>query len=423
MSGRISVSRTSGGIPVVVEHIPGSQSVGYMVGVATGSRDEHDGIRGLSHLLEHTVFRETSTRNSYQMAKEMEGAGGEMNAFTGKEMTAFYGVTISETAGTARELVGDIVSDPLISENDTELEKKIVLQELSMIKSEPDSYIHDLFETQLWRGHPLSQDEGGPEEVVAGLTHVDLREYYDEKYRIPNLEVYAAGNVCLEDTVEWAEKTFDGMSGGKRNERYAPKTPEAMYGFVNHDTDHYQVAMGFPSYDASNKDRMAATMLSAVLGSGTSSRLFHSVREDKALVYSIYTTVSQCSDASSLTTYMSCTGSNVIEAMETVASEIGRFLSEGLEKGELERSKRLIKGANVRSMESTEHRLYRLGVNHMLNGSTECLEDRLAKIDAVTEDDVMRVAEDLLKSDRLNTVVLGKDNRKLSGYDYSALSF
>lgn len=423
MSGRIAISRTSGGIPVVVEHIPGSQSVGYMVGVATGSRDEHDGIRGLSHLLEHTVFRETGTRDSYQMAKEMEGAGGEMNAFTGKEMTAFYGVTITETAETARELVGDIVSDPLISENDTELEKKIVLQELSMIKSEPDSYIHDLFETQLWRGHPLSQDEGGPEEVVAGLTHEDLREYYNEKYRIPNIEVYAAGNVDLDATVEWAEKTFDGMSGGKRNVRSAPKTPEAMYGFVKHDTDHYQVAMGFPSYDASSKDRMAATMLSAVLGSGTSSRLFHSVREDKALVYSIYTTVSQCSDASSLTTYMSCTESNVIEAMETVTSEIGRLLADGLEKGELERSKRLIKGANVRSMESTEHRLYRLGVNHMLNGSTECLEDRLAKIDAVSEDDVMRVAEDLLKADRLNTVVLGKGNRKLSKYDSSALSF
>lgn len=423
MSSRITVSKTSGGIPVVVEHIPDSQSAGYMIGVATGSRDEYEEIRGLSHLLEHTVFRETGTRNSYQMAKEMEGAGGEMNAFTGKEMTAFYGVTIKETADTARELIADIVADPLISENDTELEKKIVLQELSMIKSEPDSYIHDLFETQLWRGHPLSQDEGGPEETVAKLTNVDLRAYYNEKYKIPNIEVYAAGNVDLDETVEWAEKSLDGMSGGKRNVRTAPSVPESMYGFVKHDTEHYQVAMGFPSYDASHKSRMAVSMLSAILGSGTSSRLFHSVREDKALVYSIYTSVSQCSDASSLTTYMSCTESNVIESMETVVQEIGKLLSEGLEKGELERSKRLIKGANVRSMESTEHRLYRLGVNHMLNGSVECLEDRLTKIDNVTEEDVMRVAEDLLKSDRLNTVVLGKGNRKLTKYDSSALSF
>lgn len=424
MSGHmISVSRTSGGIPVVVESIPGSESVGYMIGVATGSRDETKDILGLSHLLEHTVFRETETRDSYQMAKEIEGAGGEMNAFTGKEMTAFYGVTIRETADVAKDLVGDIVANPKINDKDTELEKKIVLQELSMIKNEPDSYIHDLFETTLWRGHPLSQDEGGDEKLVAAMTSADLREYYEEKYRIPNLAVFAAGAADIEDTVAWAEETLDCKSGGRRNDRSAPPTPESTYSFVKNEADHYQVAMGFPSYGASSKDRMAVTMLSAVLGSGTSSRLFQGVREKKALVYSVYTTVAQCSDASSMTTYMSCTEENVTEAMETVSSEIGRLLADGLEKGELNRAKRLIKGANVRAMESTEHRLYRLAVNYMLNESTESLEQRLAKIDAVTEDDVMRVAEDLLRPDRMNTVVLGKGSRRLRSYDPSSLSF
>ncbi len=424
MSGQnISISKTSGGIPVVVENIPGSESVGYMIAVATGSRDETKDILGLSHLLEHTVFRETKTRDSYQMAKEMEGAGGEMNAFTGKEMTAFYGITIRETADVAKDLVGDIVANPMINDNDTELEKKIVLQELSMIKNEPDSYIHDLFESTLWRGHALSQDEGGEEDLVRKMTSSDLRAYYEEKYRIPNLAVYAAGSADIDDTVAWAEETLDGMSGGCRNDRSAPQTPKSEYRFVKNEAEHYHVAMGLPSYGASNPDRMAVSMLSAVLGSGTSSRLFQAVREKKALVYSVYTTVAQCSDASSMTTYMSCTGENVIEAMETVSSVIGGILDGGLEDGELDRAKRLIKGANVRAMESTEHRLYRLGVNHMLNGSTESLEERLARIDSVTEDDVMRVARDILRGDRLNTVVLGKGNRKIKGYDPSALSF
>ena len=423
MSGSIiTLSSTSGGVPVVVESIPGSQSAAFMIGVATGSRDEHPGIFGLSHLLEHTVFRETETRNSYQMAKEMEGAGGELNAFTGREMTAFYGITIRETAATAMDMVGDIVANPKINEEDTELEKKIVLQELSMIRNEPDSYIHDLFESTLWRGHPLCQDEGGDEKVVAGLTSSDLRAYYEEKYRIPNLAVYAAGSIDVEDTVRWAEETLDCMSGGRRNPRSPPQTPGSEYRFVKGDAEHCHVAMGFPSYGASHPDRMAASMVSAVLGSGTSSRLFQAVREKKALVYSIYSTVSQNSDASSLTSYMSCTDRNVVEAMETVASVVSQFLREGLEKGELERAKRLVKGANVRSMESTEHRLYRLGVNHMLNGSTETLEERLARIDAVTEDDVMRVAQGLLREDRLNTVVLGKGNREIRNYDASALT-
>ena len=423
MSGStITSSSTSGGVPVVVENIPGSQSAAFMIGVATGSRDEHPEIFGLSHLLEHTVFRETETRDSYQMAKEMEGAGGELNAFTGREMTAFYGITIKETAPTAMDMVGDIVAHPKINEEDTELEKKIVLQELSMIRNEPDSYIHDLFESTLWRGHPLCQDEGGDEKIVAGLTSADLRAYYDEKYRIPNLAVYAAGSIDVDETVRWAEETLDGMSGGARNQRSAPSAPKSEYRFVKGDAEHCHVAMGFPSYGASHPDRMAASMVSAVLGSGTSSRLFQAVREKKALVYSIYTTVSQNSDASSLTSYMSCTDKNVVEAMETVATVISGFLREGLEKGELERAKRLVKGANVRNMESTEHRLYRLGVNHMLNGSTETLEERLSRIDAVTEDDVMRVADDLLRADRLNTVVLGKGNREIRKYDASALT-
>lgn len=423
MSDRIAASRTSGGIPVVAERIPGSRSAGFMVGVATGSRDEVPGIFGLSHLLEHTVFRETGRMDSYQMAKEMEGAGGELNAFTAREMTAFYGITISETAGTAMDIVGDIVSDPLINEEDTELEKKIVLQELSMIESEPESRIHDLFETQLWRGHPLSQDEGGDSETVKRLTSEDLRAYYDEKYRIPNIAVYAAGDVSVEETAEWAERTFDGMSGGRRNERSPPPVPEAGYRYVQSETDHLQVAMGFPSYGASHPDRTALSMLSCVLGTGTSSRLFQSVRERKALVYSVYTTVSQESDASSLAAYMSCVDANAAEAMSTVSEEIGRLLSDGLEEGELERAKRLMKGANVRAMEETEHRLYRLCVNNMLNGSTESLEERLDKIDAVTGEDVMRVAEDVLRPDRMNVVVLGKAGRTVRKTEISDLAF
>ena len=393
------------------------------MGVATGSRDEVPGIFGLSHLLEHTVFRHTTTRDSFQMAKEIEGAGGELNAFTGREMTAFYGITISETAPVAMDMVGDIVANPLIGEEDTELEKKIVLQELSMIENDPETRIHDLFESHLWRGHQLGQDEGGDKDIVAKLTSEDLRAYYEEKYLIPNLAVYAAGDVDLDSTVAWAESALDGRAGGRRNVRTEPPMPKADYEFVKSEADHLQVAMGFPSYGASHEDRSAVTMLSAVLGSGTSSRLFQSVRERKALVYSVYTTVSQESDASSLAAYMSCTDKNVEEAMSTSVKEFGKLLSEGLEKGELDRAKNLVKGANVRAMESTEHRLYRLCVNNLLNGSTESLEERLAKIDAVTEDDVMRVAGDILMPDRLNVVVLGKAGRSVRNLDISDLGF
>ncbi len=419
----IETSSTSAGIPVVTEKVPGSRSAGYMIAVATGSRDETGEISGLSHLLEHTVFRATETRDSFMMAKQIEGAGGEINAFTGRECTAFYGITIDETASVAMDIVGDIVANPKLTAEDTELEKQIVLQELSMIKSEPETYIHDLFESQIWRGHPLSRDEGGDEEIVAALTSADLRKYYEEKYRIPNLSVYAVGAVDPEETAEWAGNALDGLAGGRRNIRTEPPRPVSGYRFERNDSDHYQIAIGFPAYGARHRDRTAASMLNALLGSGTSSRLFQEIREKKALVYSVYSTVSQCSDASSLAAYMSCTGSNVCEAVATAESEFRRFLDEGFGEKELERAKNLTKGAVIRSAESAESRLYMLGMCHLLTGSAESLDDRLARIDAVTAEDVMRAAGDILDPGRMNIVILGKGRKKFEEIDPSLFSF
>ena len=417
----ISIGKTKGGIPVVTEHIPGCESVGYMVAVGTGSRDESEDILGISHLLEHVVFRATKKYSSYQMAKEMEGAGGELNAFTGRELTAYYGVTIRETKDVAKEMVSDIVANPLINEDDVELEKKIVLQELSMIENEPDSYIHDLSSQNLWRGHKLSQDEGGKVEIVKRLGSRELRAYYEERYGIPNMAVFAAGDVDIEDTISWAEDRFETLSGKMDISRSKPNVPKASYNFTKNNSEHCHVSMAFPSYDSNDPRRAATTMLSAVMGSGTSSRLFQEVREKKALVYSVYSTVEQYCDAGALCTYMSSTDDNVIEAMETSAKAFGDLRRNGLEKGELDRTKKLLKGAIVRSMESTQHRLYRLGRDYMLNGKVMTLRERLDMLSEVTEEDVMKVVEDIIKPSTLNITVLGKGNGKIKRFDSSHL--
>ena len=417
----ISFGRTSGGIPVLIERIPGSESAGYMVGVRTGSRDEDKSVMGISHLLEHVVFRETKSRSSYQMAKEMEGAGGELNAFTGREMTAFFGVTIKETKDVAKDTVSDIVVNPLINDNDVELEKKIVLQELSMIENEPEAYIHDLFSSNLWRGHPLSQDEGGLPEIVKGLGSKELREYYEGRYGIPNISVFAAGAVDMEEVLSWAEEKFDGLSGKKEIKRERPDAPKAGYTFTKNSSEHYHVAMGLPAYDSDHPDRVPLMILSAVIGSGTSSRLFQEVREKKALVYSVHNVVEQHSDAGAICTYLSSTDENVIESMETVAKVYKGIKDNGLERGELERTKNLIKGVLVRSMESTERRMYRLGREFLLNGKYHSLGDRLRMISDVTEEDLMRVATDIIKASALNVSVLGRNNASIEKFNSSRL--
>jgi len=418
---KISFARTSGGIPVLVENIPGSESAGYMVAVRTGSRDEDKSVMGISHLLEHVVFRETKNRSSYQMSKEMEGAGGELNAFTGREMTAFFGVTIKDTKDVAKDTVSDIIVNPLINDKDVELEKKIVLQELSMVESEPELYIQDLFSTNLWRGHPLSQDEGGLPEIVKELGSKELRAYYEERYGIPNISVFAAGAVDIKEVLSWAEEKFDGLSGKKNIKREKPKIPEAGYSFTKNNSEHYHVAMGFPAYDSDHPDRVPLQLLSAVIGSGTSSRLFQEVREKKALVYSVHNVIEQHSDAGAMCTYLSSTDKNVIEGIETTAKVYRSIRDNGLEKGELERTKNLIKGVLVRSMESTERHMYRLGREYLLSGKYQSLGDRLKEISNVTEEDLMRVASDVIDGARLNISILGRKNKDIEKFNGSGL--
>ena len=419
----ISMEYTSAGIPVITDSVPGCRSSGYMVAVNTGSRDEHPEIFGLSHLLEHVVFRATKTRTSFQMSKEMEGAGGEMNAFTAKEMTAFYGVTIDSTANVAKDLVADIVSNPLIAKDDTELEKKIVLQEISMCENDPESYIHDLFDEVIWDGHELSQGEAGTRDVVNSLTNVDLREYYDERYRVPNLTVFACGSVDKDDVLRWAEENFDPMSGGRPNPRKAPVLTGSAYRHYKRKGDHCYVGMGFRAFDANDDDLPALTLLNAVLGSGSSSRLFQNVREEKALVYSIYNYVDQYTDAGSMGTYMSATEENVLDAIETTARTYRELKDGGLTDGELQRVKNLVKGALIRGMESTSRRLYTLAKGTMLVGKPRSLEERLSRLDAVTEEDVMRVAEKVIRPEGLNVVMYSDDVASMKDFKPTQLDF
>ena len=419
----ISVCHTSGGIPVITDSVPGSQSSGFMVAVNTGSRDEYPEIFGLSHLLEHVVFRATPTRNSFQMSKEIEGAGGMLNAFTAKEMTAFHATTIKETADVAKDIVADIVSRPLIAKEDTELEKKIVLQEISMIENEPESYIHDLFDETIWKGHELSQGEAGLKEIVKGLTNEDLRKYYDERYRIPNITVFGVGAVDQDDVRRWAEENFDGMGKGKATSRTVPKVSGSSYRHYKRKDDHCYVGMGFRGCGPRDDDRNALKLLSAILGSGSSSRLFQSVREEKALVYSVYNHVAQFCDASTMGTFMSATKENVLEAIETTAATYRRLKEEGLNEGELRRAKNMVKGASIMAMESTDNRMYRLARITMLTGEPEELDDRIAALEAVTEEDVMRVAQKLLDPKEINVVMYSEDVKSMKDFSTDQLDF
>jgi len=420
MDEKIFFERTASGIPVIVDVIPDSENAVFAVGVGTGSRDEDSRICGISHLLEHVVFRGTTTRTSFQISKEIESAGGEMNAFTGKEMTAFYGATIKSTSDVAKNLVADIIMNPLIKEDDVSLEKEIVLQEISMWENDPESYIHKIFAETLWHGHELSKNEAGEAKVVESLKAKDLREYFTERYRRPNMAVFAAGATDPSDVMNWAETEFGGIKEGKKITRTTPGRTSRDYRFVERKGDHSYIGMGFSAYPADHKEASALSILTAILGAGMSSRLFQKVREEKALAYSVYCMVDQNSDAGSMAAYMSSTEKNVMDCIATTAQVCKELRDEGLVKGELERARNLIKGATARQSESTNNRLYRLIKRYMLTGSTETIGERMRKLDAVTEEDVMRVATDVITKE-LVVSVYGTNTSKMKKFDIGSI--
>lgn len=421
MEPEVTFSITEGGIPVIIESIPGCESVGVMVAVSTGSRDESKNNYGISHLLEHVIFRNTKNRTSLQMANEIEGAGGELNAFTGREVTAYYGITIAETKEVVKDLISEIVTCPDFNEKDLELEKKIVLQELSMIKNDPGTYIHDLFTKFLWRGHELQNDEGGDEKIVKSLTVDDLMKYYDERYGSPNMSAFLAGSVNPSAALLWAQEKLDVTGGKKPIVRTPPKTPVAGYLFEENKSPHCEIAMGFPTYGGNDPKGVELMIVSAALGMGTSSRLFQTVRETNALVYSIYTSIDHHSDCSSMEVHMSATQENAAKAIRMTAEVMSGFKKEGIGEEELERTKRLVKGQIVRYMESTERRLYKMSDQYVLAGEYHPMSYRLEKISNITKESVDEVIDEVIRSDRLNTVVLGGSNRALRKFDYTSL--
>ncbi len=419
----LSLTSTTAGIPVAVERIPESQTSGYLLAVRTGSRDEESRIMGISHLLEHVLFRGTKNRDNVRIMREIEEAGGQLNAFTSAEVTAYFGVTLDRTAQVAKDLVADITVNPLIRSEDIEMEKKIVLQEISMWEDDPDSYIHSLFARTLWDGHGLGLLEAGEVETVKALTEEDLRTYFEERYRLPEISVIACGNVDVDDVTTWAEENFDNRNGSKGIVREAPKDHGTGMKVFPRDGEHSYVGMGFPSYPSNHPDRTALRALNAILGAGGSSRLFQSVREEKCLVYSIHTSVDQHSDAGSLAAYFSCTEENVVETITTVVDELARLRRDGIEEEELQKAKNMVRGHLVRAMESTSNRMYRLARNYMLSGEAVPFQNDLKRMDTVTLDDVMRVADDLLRPDRLNIAIYGRETEDLKKLDLGAFDF
>jgi len=397
----LMLRRTPSGIPVIVDRLEYSKAAALAIYISVGSRDEPREQCGIAHLLEHLLFKGTLLHSSKQMSQQIEAAGGEMNGYTSKELTAYFISTLDVTFPTGEELLAEMIRKPLLDPKDVETEKKVVTQEIRMAEDDPESYIHDLLAKAMWKGNPMANSEGGEVDCVLPLTREDIWSFFDNYYRPPHMAVVATGNVDAEQVVDWATRSFDDMGlARKKVLRKAPKFHPGVQLYPR-EGDQVYAAMGFPTVKASHPDRYAVAMLSAILASGTSSRLYQKVREENGLVYSIYSMAAPFTDCGVLGVFFSTSSENADRVFRLIADELRGMKEKGLEKDELTRAKHWVEGMIVRKLEPVESRMFFLGEAFLQAGALMTREELLAKLEGVSQDDVERMARTMLDQGKL----------------------
>ena len=411
--GVITRTVLPGGLRVVTEAMPGVRSASVGIWVPVGSRDESPGLAGTSHFLEHLLFKGTTGRSALDIASEMDAVGGEFNAFTEKEHTCYYATVLDRDLPLAIDIVTDVVLDATITAQDVDVERGVVLEEIAMRDDDPADLVHDEFAGALFGDVPLGRSILGTEESIRALTRKQMHGYYKRRYTTDSMVVSVAGNVDHAEVVRLVRRAFD----GRLNVEIGPKPPrrgpehgsdEAPARAVlvrSDDTEQANIVLGCRGLSRHDRRRYALGVLSASLGGGMSSRLFQRIREERGLAYSVYSYTGTYSDTGVFGVYAGCQPGKAEEVLSLVLTEFAAVERDGLSDAEIERGKGQMRGATVLGLEDAGSRMTRIGKSEVAYGDILGVDDLLARVDAVTADDVRAVAELVLERPRCLTVV------------------
>ena len=400
------------GIRVITERMPHVRSVAVGVWVETGSRREPESRGGMSHFIEHLVFKGTATRSAEEIARTMDSVGGQMDAFTTKEHTCFYVQVLDEHLPLAVDLLTDILLHPKFDGDELEREKSVVLQEIKMVEDTPDDIVHDIFAGQVWENHPLGRPILGTRELVTGFSRDLIAEHFAEEYVPPKVIIAVAGNVTHDNVVELFTAGFEGFARAplERPDTPPPFTPGVN--IVHKQLEQVHVVMGFPGLRQSDPRRYAAFLLNDVIGGSMSSRLFQEIRERQGLVYAIHSGVQAYIDTGVLYLYAATDPGNFAKVLKSVLKELRDLKKDGITAEELKRAKDHIKGSLMLSLESTSSRMNRLAKHEMHLGSFMTMDAMTAAIERVRHDEVQSLVSELLDEDRLALTTLGPLDRR-----------
>ncbi|WP_024820341.1 M16 family metallopeptidase [Arthrobacter sp. 31Y] len=403
-----------GGVRVLTEAMPGQRSATIGFWVAVGSRDEADGQHGSTHFLEHLLFKGTKRRTALEIASAFDEVGGESNAATAKESTCYFARVLDTDLPMAIDVIADMITGAVLDPAELEQERDVILEEIAMDSDDPTDVAHEKFVAAVLGNHPLARPIGGTPDAIKAVARDSVWSHYQRYYRPEELVITAAGGldhdvVCqlVLDALKAAGWQLDADAApvNRRGTERAVITGTSGLHVVKRPVEQANIIMGCPTIVATDDRRFVMSVLNAVLGGGMSSRLFQEIREKRGLVYSTYSFTAAYADAGYFGMYAGCTPSKVRQVLELLGLELDKLAKEGITDEELRKAVGQLSGGIVLALEDTGSRMSRLGRAELVSGEFQDIDETLARINAVTVEDVQDLARELAAAPRTVTVV------------------
>jgi predicted Zn-dependent peptidase len=404
------------GLRVITEPMPSLRSVALGCWIDTGTRDELANEHGASHFLEHLLFKGSEELPARQVSEIFDSIGAESNAFTSKEATCYWTRLLDQDLGTGFDVLSEMLQRPAFRQNEIDAERQVVIEEINMNEDDPDDVAFENFTEAVFVDHPLEAPVLGTRESIRAMSRDDILSYWKRRYGAGSMVVAAAGSIEHDAVVEMVADRFGDWSGESLEHEHGPAAPRPVVRITRRDTEQAHIVIGGQGLTRSDEKRWAFEVLNHVMGAGMSSRLFREIREERGLAYAVYGFKMAYADAGAWGVYVGTTPSQTDTALTVIREELAKVVEEGISVAELDRAKGSMRGGLALALEDPNSRMVRLGRDELAGMPHLSVDERLAKLEAVTLDDVQAIAAELYTGQRMIGAVGPYDEGELDQY-------